>query len=122
MRIVSAILGFIGAIALMLRGFYIRSILDDPMNAGVQSFNRAAGGDTSAYDMLNMFSLIFIIAAALGALASILLLLKAGSPRALAILMLLAGLVPFINAESLVFGVPLVLAGILALFVRKKPA
>ena len=54
MRIVSAILGFIGAIALMLRGFYIRSILDDPMNAGVQSFNRAAGGDTSAYDMLNM--------------------------------------------------------------------
>lgn len=122
MRVIVSILGLVGAISLALRGFYMRSALSDPVNAGVQSFNRATGGDTSAYDMLNMFSLLFIIFAALGALASMLILLRVGPPKALALLMLISGLVPFINAESLPFGIPLVLAGLLAFFVRKKSA
>lgn len=132
MRIISSVLGLIGSLAVALRGFLIRSEINDPNVQWAQNYDRYledslgqnSGGDSlsSTIAMFEMLSITFLIVAALGALASILLLLKVGSPRALAILMLLAGLVPFINAESLIFGVPLVLAGILALFVRKSPA
>lgn len=119
MRMIASMLGFIGAIALALRAFYIRSQLNDPMATAARSFNRALGEDTSTYDMFEMLSIAFLIAAALGGVAALLLLLRVGSAKALALLLLLSGAIPLINSESLPFGIPLLLAGFLALFVRK---
>ncbi len=130
MRVISSVFGLIGALAIALRGFFIRSEINDPTVQWArnydryleQSFGQESGGDgvASTIAMFEMLSIAFLIVAALGALASILLLLKVGSPRALALLLLLAGLVPFVNMESALFGAPLLLAGFLALFVRKK--
>lgn len=120
MRILSAVLGLIGAITIALRAFYIRSVLSDPMNAGVRSYERATGGDTSSFDMLEMYSILLLILAALGAFASILMLLRVGSPKALALLILIAGGILLLNAESAPYAIPMVFAGLLAFFVRKK--
>lgn len=121
-RVISSVLGLIGALSVALRGFFIRSQLNDPMAAASRSFGRAMGEDTSVYDTFEMLSIAFLIAATLGALAALLLLLRVGSPKALGLLMLLSGALPLINSESAPFGVPLLLAGILAFFVRKKAA
>jgi len=84
-----------------------------------RSFLRATGEDTSTLDMFEMLSIAFLIAAALGALSAILMLLKVGSPKALALLMLLAGLISLVNKESAPFAIPLVVAGLLGFFVKK---
>lgn len=121
-RVISSVLGLIGALVLALRGFYMRSVLNDPMAAGVRAYERATGGDTSAYDMIDIYSTMLLILAALGALGGLLLLLRVGSPKALAILIVVAALIPFVNAESGPYAAPMLLAGVLAFFVRKKAA
>lgn len=122
MRITASVLGIIGAITMALRGFYMRSILNDPMTSGVRAYERATGGDTSAYDMFEVYSMMLLLLAALGAVGSILLLLRIGPPKALALLMLIAGAVPMLNLENAPYALPLALAGLLAFFARKKPA
>jgi len=122
MRVIAAIIGIIGAVLTALRGFNIRAQLNDPTTSGLYAYARASGGDTSAYDMMSVISMVLIAGAVLGAIASLLLLIKVGSPKALAALLILAGLMPFINMESALFGVPMLFAGLLGFFVKKKTA
>jgi len=121
-------MGIFGAIAGAGLGLKWQSDLNDPMVAMSRAMIEGMGafGDAQSGQMAQQISQMetaasmLLLAAAVGGVSSVLLMIKQGPPKALGILLIIAGVFPMIFSPNAIFGLPMTLAGLMALFLKQK--
>jgi hypothetical protein len=124
MRIASFVFGLLGAVASLLLGVkWFGDLNSETGKAAIKLANTIKGPDAGAFgEILSMQRGTYALLACgvIGLAVSVMVLIRKGNKMANAILLIVCGILPLMFAGKAVFGVPMALAGLLALGIKAK--
>ncbi|MCP4218688.1 MAG: hypothetical protein GY765_28910 [bacterium] len=114
----------IGAIAALLLGFKWLSDLNSEIGQVARSFSKSglggsAGAEFASYEVATY---MLIGCGIIGAVIAIMLLMKKGNPYINGAVLMVAGILPLLFVSKAMFGLPMVLGGLLALTIKRNTA
>ncbi len=118
MKWAAGIIGIIGALAGLLLGFKWLSDLNSELGQLATALAGAAGDVGSELSSLKGATYSLIICGIVGLLVSVLVIMRKFNRWANAIILIICGALPLVFATDAFFGVPMILAGLLALAVK----
>ncbi len=129
MRSIVGVLGILGAAAGAAQSMNWRADLNSAEAQAARAMAEmmsAFGGEgaelAAQLQQYQTASIVLLIAAIAGATASVLILVKQGSPKALGGVLIAAGILPIFFLGSALFGLPMTIAGLMALFLKDEDA
>lgn len=118
MKWAAGIIGIIGALAGLLLGFKWLSDLNSELGQMASAMAAAAGEAGKELSSMKIATYALLICGFLGLAISVLVIMRKFNRWANAVLLIVCGALPLVFASKAVFGVPMILAGLLAFAVK----
>ncbi len=118
MKWAAGIIGIIGALAGLLLGFKWLSDLNSELGQMAAAMAASAGDAGKELSSMKAATYALLICGVLGLIVSVLVIMRKFNRFANAVLLIVCGALPLVFATQAVFGVPMILAGLLAFAVK----